>query len=142
MLYFLLATAVFCILAQAWLLHKFVNRIDELTNAYDALDQGMAEITDAYESDSLQYEETIEHLHEEMSRYRENNSTLIHNASIDRVARHEQEKTIHRLQEEVAGVKRQLDIAQVIISEHDLNCLPHIVLTSMETHEKDTPLPL
>jgi DNA repair exonuclease SbcCD ATPase subunit len=139
MLYLAIIAEFLLILALAWLISIFVKRINTLVEEYDKLDQGMSEITDAYETDSLQYEETIENLHTELNRYKENNSTLIHNAMIDRTARHEQEKTIHSLREEVAGVKRQLDIAQHIISEHDLNCLPHITLSSME---QDTPLPM
>lgn len=147
MLYFLLIFAVLFILAQAWLLYKFVNRITELSEQrdkalqdYEALDKGMVELSDAYETDCLQYEDTVEKLNEEKRTLRgqytdlsvkyarvcENNATLLHNAQIDRTARHE--------------MARQLDIAQTIISEHDLNCLPHIVLSSMENH-KDTPLP-
>jgi len=138
-LYFLLAFAVLFILAQAWLLYKFVNRILELEEQrdkalvnYKELDKGFCEVTDAYETDSLQYEETIERLNEEkdaltfnLNRVQENNATLLHNAQVDRTARHE--------------MARRLDMAQVIISEHDLNCLPHVVLSHME---KDTPLPL
>lgn len=140
MLFYIAIFAEFLlILALGWLIYTFVKRIEKLVDDYEKLDQGFTEVTDAYESDSLQYEETIEKLNEELDRYRENNSTLIHNASIDRVARREQERTIHQLREEVAGVRRQLDIAQVIISEHDANCLPHIVLKSME---QDTPLPV
>lgn len=135
LLYILLAIAVATILGQAWLLYIFVNRITELSDENEALEQGFAEVTDAYETDSLQYEETIERLNEEKARFQENNSTLIHNARIDRTARHEQEKTIHKLREEVAGIRRQLDIAQVIISEHDANCLPHVVLSHMEQTE-------
>lgn len=115
---------------------------NKLLGHYTQLDQGMTEITDAYETDSLQYEDTIERLNEEKrtlqgqyttlsqkyARVRENNATLLHNATVDRTARHE--------------MARRLDMAQVIISDHDLNCLPHIVLKSMEPQEQDTPLPL
>lgn len=144
LMYILLTAAVLFILAQAWLIWVYTQRITELKNDYSALDQGMTEIGDAYETDSLQYEETIQHLNDELqnaiaekNRFAEENSTLLHNAMVDRTARHEQERTIHQLREEVAGVRRQLDIAQVIISEHDANCLPHIVLTSMEPKEQE-----
>lgn len=147
--YILLAIAVAFILAQTWLIYRLVQRIVNLLEDAEANEQGFAELSDAYETDSLQYEETIQHLNDELqnaiaekNRFAENNTTLLHNAMIDRTARHEQEKTIHQLREEVAGVRRQLDIAQVIISEHDANCLPHIVLTSMESKEQDTPLPI
>jgi len=123
-------------------LGECLEKENEAVLAYRALDQGMVELSDAYETDSLQYEDTIEKLNIEKARVAENNSTLLHNARIDRIARHEQERTIHSLREEVVGVKRQLDIAQTIISEHDLNCLPHIVLKSMEPQEQDTPLPI
>lgn len=149
MLYFLLTFAVLFILAQAWLLWKFTNRITELEGQrdkalkdYESLDQGMVELSDAYETDCLQYESSLEKLNEEKARLSENNSTLIHNAMIDRTARREQERQLHQKNEEIAHLRRQLDIAQVVISEHDLNCLPHIVLKSMEPKEQDTPLPL
>jgi hypothetical protein len=141
LLYILLFIAVLFILAQAYLLYIFINRITELAEENDAYDKGMSEVTDAYESDSLQYEETIERLHEKIG-------NLEHNAGVDRVARHEQTRTIEELLVTVGTVRgenlhlrTQLDVAQRIILEHDMNCLPHIVLSSMEG-EKDTPLPL
>ena len=140
LLYILLAIAVLFILAQTWLIWKLVQRIVNLLDDAEANEQGFSELSDAYETDSLQYEETIQNLNDELqkaitqkNRFAENNSTLLHNASIDRTARHHQERTIHQLREEVAGVRRQLDIAQVIISEHDSNCLPHIVFDRFKT---------
>jgi hypothetical protein len=145
LLYILLFIAVLFILAQAYLLYIFINRITELAEENDAYDKGMSEVTDAYESDSLQYEETIENLHEQ---FNEERATWARNAEIDRVARHEQTRTIEELLITVGTVRgenlhlrTQLDVAQRIILEHDMNCLPHIVLSSMEG-EKDTPLPL
>ena len=147
-LYILLGFAVAFILAQAYLLYIFVGRITDLSeklevsdNAYEALDQGMIELTDAYETDSLQYESTIETLNEQFGlsegRVAEKHGKILR-----------QNNMIDDLQIQVATIRgenlhlrRQLDMAQVIITNHDLNCLPHIVLSHMEA-QKDTPLPM
>lgn len=95
-------------------------------NDYRALDKGMTEITDAYESDMLTAEETIAQDDLVILALREN-------SLIDRIARHEQAATIDGLRranaeyhQENLRLNNQIDICQVIISEHDLNCLPHI----------------
>lgn len=36
------------------------------------------------------------------------------------------------LKEEITGLRKQLDISQKIISEHDLNCLPHVVFENKD----------
>jgi hypothetical protein len=143
LLYILLSIAVAFILGQAWLLYVFVNRIADLSedrdkaleneqlaiDAYRQLDQGMVEISDAYETDSLQYESTIERLNEA--------HTLRANSTIDDLT-----AQLGVVRGENLHLRRAVDTSQRIISEHDLNCLPHIVLKSMEPQEQDTPLPL
>ena len=131
-LYILLSLAVLFILAQAYLIYLYVKRIQKLSTDYDALDRGMVEITDAYETDSLQYEETIENLNEHKILLQHQYADLSEKYAGVRRANDE-------YHQENLGLRRQLDIAQRVISEHDLNCLPHIVLSSME---EDTPLPL
>ena len=108
---------------------------------YAKLDQGMTEITDAYESDSLQYEETIEKLNDGKVELK-----TILGAAQEKIV--DQTNTIDDLNVQIATLRgenihlrRTIDISQRIISEHDLNCLPHIVLSHME-QEKDTPLPI
>lgn len=100
---------------------------------YNKIDQGMSEVTDAYETDSLQYETTLADLVAEQ--------TLLYEA-IEEYKRRidEQRQSLERKavreaenQEAILGLGKRLDIAQKIITDHDLNCLPHIVLSSMET---------
>ena len=104
-------------------------------NENKALDKGFVEATDAYETDSLQYEDTIEKLNEKNADLQRRNDEQA--ATIDGLRRANDEY----FQENV-GIRRQLDIAQVVISQHDLNCLPHIILKSMPESEQDTPLPI
>jgi len=109
---------------------------------YQALDQGLVELSDAYETDSLQYVSTIEDLKQQIAKFEANNATLIHDANVQRRVRFVLEENTYRFREQCAHLERELDIARTVINEHDQNCLPHIVLSSMEGHEKDTPLPL
>ena len=108
------------------------DALETVLAGYDKLDQGFSEVTDAYETDSLQYEDTIEALNEQKADLQRRNDEQA--ATIDGLRRANDEY----FQENV-GIRRQLDIAQVIIAEHDLNCLPHIVLKSMEPQEETIP---
>jgi chromosome segregation ATPase len=163
LLYILLSIAVAFILGQAWLLYVFVNRIADLSedrdkaleneqlaiDAYRQLDQGMVEISDAYETDSLQYESTIERLNEAHTLRANEMSDLHRTIRALRGKLERRNSTIDDLTAQLGVVRgenlhlrRAVDTSQRIISEHDLNCLPHIVLKSMEPQEQDTPLPL
>lgn len=100
---------------------------------------GFTELSDAYETDGLQYRATIAELTEEkdqlllrIERQKEGwgEANLENRALRERIEN--QSDTINNYQDENNGLRRQLDIAQTIILEHDANCLPHIVLSSME----------
>lgn len=139
MLYILLIISVACILGQAWLLYIFINRITELSDQNEALEQGFAEVTDAYETDGLQYESSIEELNEELAKRDRANSEQMHTIESYQARSQEWREDRRHLIDENLGIRRQLDIAQTIISEHDNNCLPHIVLTSMEPDQETIP---
>lgn len=97
----------------------------KLSNDYDALDQGLTETQDAYATDQAQWAADGEKFRAIIEEYR---------ASLQRKAQRLQSKDL-----ENAGLRRQLDIAQVIIAKHDANCLPHIVLSGMEKSLADIP---
>lgn len=124
------------VLVLAWFLRREQNDKTFWKTSFHQLDIGFSEVTDAYESDSLQYEDTIETLREEKHNVYEAHRLLKVDFDEQVTVIDEQAAIISASNSENLGLRNQLDIAQKIISDHDANCLPHIVLSSME---KDPP---
>lgn len=118
--------ALLVIFVLCFIIKRLCDTIIGMGNDFEKLDQGMTEITDAYETDCLQYEDRIEELREgyHALSVRNNEQAM----TIDGLRRANDEYF-----QENTGIRRQLDIAQTIISEHDANCLPHIIFDKFKT---------
>lgn len=144
----LILLAVFCLL-QSWLISILVKKynamkkdMDTLREGYTSLDQGMTEITDAYETDMMQYESTIEALNQEKTEWTEANLSVMRTNSALRGQISAEKDHSDFLLEENAKLNRKVAMSEKVLKFHDENCLPHLPLPAPEEDTEDVPLPL
>lgn len=96
----------------------------------EAREKGIDEIEEGYQAEILDAEDRLQNAWEHVEILRQKNNSLSEKLV-------QKEAVLRDVSSENVGLRNQLDIAQKIISEHDLNCLPHVVFKETELEFED-----